>query len=58
MVYLHVVITRDSAELIQGQNVEALAEDGPLDFDNATVSRQTEGTLPLTVPVIATLAIG
>lgn len=53
MVYLHVMVARDSAQLIQCQNVEALAEYGPLDFDNAPVSRQAEGTLPLTVPAIA-----
>lgn len=51
--YLHVVVASDSAQLIQRQNVEALTEYGPLDFDNSTVSRQTEGALPLTVPAIA-----
>lgn len=51
-VYLHIPIASDSAQLVQRQNVEALTEYGPLDFDDSTVSRQAEGTLPLTFTAI------
>lgn len=54
MLYLHVLVTGDSAQFVQGHDVEALAEYGPLDFDGSTVSCQAEGALPLT----AAAAIG
>lgn len=53
MLYLHVLVTGDSAQFVQGHDVEALAEYGPLDFDGSTVSCQAEGALPLTTAAAA-----
>lgn len=36
--YLHVLVPGDLGQLVHGQDVEALAENSPLDLDGFTVS--------------------